>query len=141
MIGCNRIMDEKRFRNIGKLQIGKLYKFGSKWCLNETDPKGPVDCSGFSKWMLSQFGIDIPEGSDAQFAHCVLLNPQSQARTGDLAFFRMPDGDITHVGLVFDEKDMIEARGAPFNAVILRPRAKWEAFSRFSGYYRAPNES
>ncbi len=115
-------------------QLGKPYLFGAKWNPANPTPNGPIDCSGLVIWTYGQGGVIMPDGSYNQFQQC---DSCDDPLPGDLGFFRSEAGEIDHVGIVYDDENMIEARGAPFNAVILRPRIKWEEWPRFTGYMRA----
>ncbi len=70
-----------------------------------------VDCSGFSQLIYKL--IDIPlhrdskdqatQGQNVYFIH--------EAQTGDLAFFDNEEGEITHVGLLLNNNQIIHAHG------------------------------
>lgn len=129
-------------------RLGLPYGFGSKWKLDEKDPKSPIDCSGYSRWCWYQgAGITIPDGSYEQWKASRKLGPTEGVCVGDLGFFMNDKGEIHHVGLVLDQARVIEARGARLDAqgkdlgehVIVRPRASWEAFEGFKkagGWHR-----
>lgn len=130
-------IDPARFQALAKSKLGLPYVFGAKWDINDTNPTGPTDCSGAIRWIFNQFGLLLPEGSQAQYEYTLLLNPQSLAKVGSLGFF-LQSGSVHHVGALFDETNVWEARGSPFNSVILRPRENWERFSEFSGWHGLP---
>ncbi len=99
-----------------------------------------LDCQGLTKGVCNKVGLKFPEGAQNQFNITVAIaNPQ----VGDFAFFGH-DGDITkvyHVGMVFDDLMMIEARGVQPDSnfetgkVIFRPRIRWEKYiPNFLGY-------
>lgn len=115
------------------------YKYGAKWDLKAKNPVGPVDCSGFVRWVYFQNGILIPDGSANQYA---ATKPTDNPQRGDLGFFKHEDsGRIYHVGILYSPEWVIEARGEPYNMVLTRPRAKWEAYHRFTGWRTLdPNE-
>lgn len=124
-------------------QWGKPYKFGSKWVLSDTDPKGPVDCSGFTRWCYAQIKIDIPDGSTNQHAESTQSTPSIMVLPGDLVFLHTPLGpnDEHHVGMVYDKYFIIESRGIikdgqEIGYVQLRTRKEWEARPDFVGYFR-----
>jgi len=126
---------------VSKAQLGKPYKFGAKWDLKDPEPKGPIDCSGFIRWTWAQVGIAVPDGSQFQYdASCPIVQP----RPTDLGFFKALGKDCHHVGMILDDVNVIEARGLQkdaagnmvYNAVILRPRVKWEAWREFTGWRR-----
>lgn len=113
-------------------QLEKPYLLGAKWDVNNPLPTGPIDCSGFVRWAYARAGIMAPDGSFNQFK---ASDPATKVvPVKCVGFFRRPEGTIHHVGILLDEKNVIEARGAPYNKVILRPRAAWEAWREFSGW-------
>lgn len=114
--------------------LGRPYLLGAKWPLDAQDPVGPIDCSGFVRWVYSRGGLSLPDGSYNQVNMCKPV-ANKDAEPGDLAFFKAGNGTIDHVGIVYDAHLMIEARGNPYNEVITRPRSKWEAYELFAGYF------
>lgn len=122
------------------LQLGKPYLFGAKWPMSDLGPKGPVDCSGFVRWAYSLVDLDIPDGSGNQYqaSHSI-----SVPALGDLGFFKNQTA-VHHVGILLDDENVIEARGQMLDwqghdigeHVLLRPRAKWEAWKEFTGWRR-----
>lgn len=113
-----------------KGMLNREYKFGAKWDQKDYSPPGPTDCSNFVRWALSQGGAtSCPDGSWNQYLDSYdIRNPAP----GDLKFL----GDIDnggrmlsthHVVMLQDEDTVIEARGEPYNRVINRPRAAWDA--------------
>lgn len=120
-----------------RAQLDKPYKFGAKWPLCRENPDGPIDCSGFVSWAYSMVGKKLPDGSRAQYLATYQKEPPS---LGYLGFFAK-DKDplkIHHVGILLNSTDVIEARGEPYNKVIIRPRANWEKWKEFIGWMR-PN--
>lgn len=115
------------------LALGRPYLFGAKWALADDEPKGPVDCSGFIRWCYHKGGLVIPDGSFYQYRATEPVD--GVPAPTDLAFF-LREGTPHHVGMLFDNDWVIEARGEPYNKVIRRPRKKWEAFHEFSGWRR-----
>lgn len=134
------MIDRKTLIGAAAGRWGSPYLFGSKWSLSESDPAGPVDCSGFVRWVYAQIGIIIPDGSTNQHAECT---QESFVLPGDLVFLRTPLGpnDEHHVGMVYDAYFIIEARGIildgkEIGTVQLRSRKEWEARQDFIGYWR-----
>ena len=114
--------------------IGRPYLLGAKWKLNEQNPVGPIDCSGFVRWVYSRGGIAIPDGSYDQILS--LHKEVGEPFAGDLGFFKSPStGQIDHVGMLYDPFCVIEARGVPYNEVIIRPRSRWQNYEYFTGWY------
>lgn len=133
-------IDWDKFKALLTKQLGKGYKFGVEDDGNQNPTQ--FDCSELVQWAYEEIGITVPDGSQNQFD---ASDPITNPRLGDVGFFKKPGEDVHHVGIIYDDQNVIEARGIepsleaqglPDNQVILRPRAKWEAFSEFSGWRR-----
>lgn len=124
-------LDRVKLIEVAKARLYSPYRLGAKWALDNLNPQGPVDCSGFVRWCYWRAGLTIRDGSEQQFEDTDLT---TSPLPGDLGFFRK-DGLIHHVG-IYNSADVIEARGEPYNQVILRPSAKWETFDQFTGWRR-----
>ncbi|MGZ4532603.1 MAG: C40 family peptidase [Mycobacteriaceae bacterium] len=76
---------------------GAPYKYGAD---------GPVsfDCSGFTKYVYAQFGVELPHNAAAQY-RVVDHVAKADMRRGDLVFFHDQDG-IYHVGIYAGGKQM-----------------------------------
>lgn len=67
--------------------------------------------------------------------------PTDNPIPGDVGFFGLDIAGIVdttkihHVG-IYNSSDVIEARGEPYNQVILRPSLKWEYWKEFTGWRR-----
>lgn len=79
-----------------KNHIGIPYKYGG------TDKKG-FDCSGFTQYVLSNFGYSIPRTASNQAVKLKKIKI-SQIQKGDLIFFGKNNNNISHVGIVVNEK-------------------------------------
>lgn len=121
---------------------GILYEYGAEW----TDySKLPVslDCSEKIEGEFKICGLPMPDGAQAQYNFTLATE---RPQPGDLAFFgkNKDINQIYHVGLVFDDGQISEARGhqpeSSFETgkVILRPRAAWEGYKNFVGYRAHP---
>lgn len=85
--------------------IGTPYKWGG------TSPAG-FDCSGFTQYVYSKLGINIPRTSEQQALVGTRVNGLSHARPGDLVFFAGSDGTPSapgHVGIYVGNGQMIDA--------------------------------
>lgn len=74
-------------------QMGIPYRFGG------TSPQSGFDCSGFTRWVFAQNGIDLPRSSSEQLA---VGRPvaKDDLRPGDLLIYkRYNRGRATHVGI------------------------------------------
>lgn len=83
-----------------KKQLGSRYKYAGR------SPKQGFDCSGFTHYVMNNFGIQISPSSKAQELEGKKIN-LSDAKTGDLIFFRRSKrGAVFHVALVVsNERD------------------------------------
>jgi hypothetical protein len=80
---------------IAKKQLGVPYVSAG------IDPSG-FDCSGFTGFVLQQYGENIPRRAADQFAACSKLE-EDEAQIGDLVFFSN-GGEVNHVGILINEK-------------------------------------
>lgn len=123
--------------------LGTPYLLGAKWAPGTPCAalRGPIDCSGFSRWVLSLDGISIPDGSYNQILVCTKLTPDQQNNPPalSLGFFQAPGTTaVDHVVISTGTGVVIEARGEPYNCVILRPVSAWIAQQGFLGFYAPP---
>jgi len=70
-----------------------------------------IDCSGFSQMVYKLCGIKLPRDAYQQAELGETVNFVTNAKTGDLAFFDNAEGHITHVGIVFENDQIIHASG------------------------------
>ena len=77
---------------------------GIRYVYGGTSPASGFDCSGFTRWVYSHFGISLPHYSGAQWG---LGRPVSRAglRPGDLVFF----SGLGHVGMYIGSGYFIHA--------------------------------
>jgi len=121
---------------------GIKYEYGAEWT-DYSKPPETLDCSEKIEGEFKIAGLFIPDGAQAQYN---FTQPTETPQPGDLVFFgKSRDiNQIYHVGLVFDEENISEARGfqpdSSFETgkVILRPRKAWEAYKNFVGYRTHP---
>ncbi len=123
--------------------LGSPYLMGAKWEPGAScaSLRGPVDCSGFARWVLSLDGREIPDGSYNQILVCTRLPDGKQANPPalSLGFFKeVGSSSVDHVVISTGTGVVIEARGAPYNCVILRPVSAWIAQPGFLGFYTPP---
>jgi cell wall-associated NlpC family hydrolase len=82
-------------------QIGTLYRPGG------TEPITGFDCSGFTTWVYSKLGVNLPRSSREQFQEGKVI-AKSQLRKGDLVFFGNKN-HITHVGIYLEDNKFIHS--------------------------------
>ena len=68
-----------------------------------------LDCSGFTQILYKVTGISLPRDAAEQVLQGTGIELLREAKNGDLAFFNNPEGRITHVGLLLNEKEIIHA--------------------------------
>jgi cell wall-associated NlpC family hydrolase len=126
----------------GRKLLGIKYEFGAEWTDFSKTPEA-LDCSELVEGVYHLNGLKMPDGSQSQYDFCI---HSPSPRPGDLAFFGRGGnaGQIYHVGMVFDEHDILEARAfdptASFKTgcVILRDLAKWTGYKNFVEFKSHP---
>jgi cell wall-associated NlpC family hydrolase len=90
---------QKRTNVIGWAQnyVGTHYRYAS------SDPRKGFDCSGFTSYVMKEYGIKISNGSSTQAAQGAKITLQN-AQPGDLIFFGSK-GRISHVALLIDNNE------------------------------------
>ncbi|MGB5473162.1 MAG: C40 family peptidase [Gammaproteobacteria bacterium] len=86
---------------IAAAQVGTPYRYGG------ATPRG-FDCSGLVYYSYRKAGIRVPRTTSAQLrnAHRV---PSNQLQPGDLVFFRLGRGPVSHVGIYTGNDRFIHA--------------------------------
>ncbi len=72
-------------------QVGNPYRYGGN------SPETGFDCSGFVKWVYSQYGVELPRISSSMAGVGTPVS-RDELRPGDLVFFAHKRG-ISHVGI------------------------------------------
>jgi cell wall-associated NlpC family hydrolase len=90
-------------------------QLGSPYIWADLDPQGGgssgFDCSGLTKWVASQVGINLPHSADLQ-SRMLPKVAQNELAPGDLVFFdygRLGPGVADHVGIYAGDGQMIAA--------------------------------
>lgn len=91
-----------RVRSTAYGYLGIRYRYGS------TIPSNGLDCSGFTRNVMSQMGIQLPRTSQQQYG---VGSPVSRGnlREGDLVFFGNSVRSIWHVGIYLGDGQFINA--------------------------------
>jgi peptidoglycan DL-endopeptidase CwlO len=85
--------------------LGVPYRWGG------TDPATGLDCSGFTKLVYGNLGVDLPRTSSQQATAGTAVASLTDARPGDLVFFDHTPSrpGIDHVGIYIGNNQMIAA--------------------------------
>ncbi|MDD3740530.1 MAG: C40 family peptidase [Bacteroidales bacterium] len=70
-----------------------------------------IDCSGFSQYLYSLVKINLDRDASQQVNSGKTLSFVSEAQPGDLAFFDNGEGEIVHVGIIYENGKIIHASG------------------------------
>ncbi len=70
-----------------------------------------IDCSGLSQIIYRLCGINLPRDASQQVVWGQDLSFVEEALPGDLAFFGDEIGNITHVGIIWEQNRIIHASG------------------------------
>jgi cell wall-associated NlpC family hydrolase len=132
----------KEIRDFAYKLLSIPYEFGAEWSEFDKIPSN-LDCSELVEGCFNHFRLKMPDVSQNQFNFTI---DAPKPNIGDLAFFGREGktNKIYHVGLIYDETHIIEARAfdpyASFKTgeVILRPRIRWENYKNFCGYRSHP---
>jgi len=90
--------------SISKYFLNTPYLWGGKSLFG-------IDCSGFTQTVYKILGISIPRDSNQQVRLGETISFAADAKEGDLAFFDNDEGEITHVGIILNNKRIIHASG------------------------------
>ncbi|HEU4324395.1 MAG TPA: SH3 domain-containing protein [Roseiflexaceae bacterium] len=102
--------------------VGVPYVWGGE------SPKG-FDCSGFTRYVYRQFGVNLPHSAEGQFStrYGAIISSASDLRPGDLVFFvNTYKRGISHVGIYAGDGMVLQA---------LSPGRGLAAVSMNTGYW------
>ncbi|WP_448621086.1 transglycosylase SLT domain-containing protein [Geodermatophilus sp. URMC 65] len=96
----------------GSAVVAEARKYlGVPYLWGGTDPAKGLDCSGFTKLVYGNLGIDLPRTSSQQATAGTAVASLADAHPGDLVFFDHSPGrpGIDHVGIYVGDGKMIAA--------------------------------
>ncbi|CAI8415157.1 MAG: Gamma-D-glutamyl-L-lysine endopeptidase [Flavobacterium sp. SCGC AAA160-P02] len=70
-----------------------------------------IDCSGFTQLVYKLCGYSLLRDAKDQASQGEVLSFIEESEPGDLAFFDNEDGNITHVGIIMNDYNIIHAHG------------------------------
>ncbi len=104
-------LNEQSDSNIREAIIESALKyFNAPYLWGGRTPYG-IDCSGFTQIIYKLNGIAIPRDASQQVDLGTPLTFVEEALPGDLAFFDNEEGQITHVGIIWERHKIIHASG------------------------------
>ena len=98
-----------------------------------SDPNG-FDCSGFTQYVFSQYGIPLPREVRDQYRAGKPIDPSDLA-PGDLVFFATTDPDVSHVAIAIGGDQFVHAPSSSGVVRVEHIRGSYWA-SRFVGVRR-----
>ena len=99
--GSSRATSENIVR-VAESMIGSPYRYGG------VSPNRGFDCSGLVYFSHRQNGITLPRTSYAQYKASKPVSRQA-LRRGDLLFFRISGGKVSHVGIYLGNNRFVHA--------------------------------
>ena len=127
-------MDRSEIRRaICELAKGCVNNVPYKWGASSLDKSIGTDCSGFTKALYAQFGIDLPRKSYTQGQNGVKVSREA-ARPGDLMVWNHKPGDDTgHVAIYIGNGMAIHAPGK--GKFVTYKQGEDSGGKQFLGYY------
>ncbi len=108
-------------------KVGRPYAWGA------SGPRA-FDCSGFTRYVMKQFGVNLPHSSRLQ-ARMGRFVSRNNLQPGDLVFFATRGRGISHVGLYVGDGKMVHA-STPRTGVIVSSLSERYYATRYVGARR-----
>ncbi len=109
--------------------LGITYVYGG------ASPRG-FDCSGFTKYVFSKIGINLPHQAKQQIEKGAAIQSKTELLPGDLVFFKTKGSNtVNHVGIYLGENRFIHASSG-YGAVRISPLDSGYYFQRYVGARR-----
>lgn len=109
---------------LGKKYLGTRYVFGAS-----TSTTRYFDCSSFTKYIFSKYGVNLPRTSVAQ-SKVGRAVTKANLRVGDLVFFssgsRANGSNVTHVAVYIGSGKILHTYGSPGVTISSLNSGHWE---------------
>lgn len=96
--------DTLQIENLARKFLSTPYLWGGKTAMG-------IDCSGFTQMVYKMFNVNLFRDASMQVLQGVELPNLSEAKKGDIAFFKNLEGKIIHVGILLSQSEIIHASG------------------------------
>jgi len=96
--------NEKNLRKLTNIFLNTAYLWGGRSVFG-------IDCSGFVQLVYKLLGIRLLRDASQQAMQGEAIGFLQEAVCGDLAFFDNAEGKIVHVGILFNDHEIIHASG------------------------------
>lgn len=93
--------------NISKIAVNYV---NSPYLWGGRSPYG-IDCSGLVQVVFKSIGYKLPRDASQQVKEGTIVDFVNLTQAGDLAFFDNEEGNITHVGIVLPNGEIIHSSG------------------------------
>jgi gamma-D-glutamyl-L-lysine dipeptidyl-peptidase len=100
----NQLIEDNNVKSVASYFLNAPYLWGGRSLFG-------IDCSGFSQIVFKILNTKIPRDASQQVNEGETISFIADAKEGDLAFFDNVEGDISHVGILLNNKEIIHASG------------------------------